>query len=108
MSSSEPYRLWAGDDTTISGLQCLFQPKCYFDGSDMKMWLYKPARFRINDGDDEPKSHAIDFILVCPECGNKEMFGVAISKEHYEHIQKWIKRNPKRIVPRFVNMAQTV
>ena len=91
----KPYRLWAGDEKNEAlGLQCLFWPKCDFCGARMAFWCAKPHKFSINDGDDVPRSHAIDIELYCPLCGYWEAFGVAVSKEHYEHVVEWGKRQP--------------
>ena len=88
----KPYRLWAGDESVVTGLVCLFVPKCEFCGHDMEFWCAKPIKFSINDGDDVPRSHACDVEMWCPECKSWDQFGVAISKEHYEDLSKWCRR----------------
>jgi len=99
LPETNPYRLWGEDGTTISGLACLFQLLCKFDGTPMALGLYKPTKFAINDGTNEKNSHAIDVTLICPKCGFKEMYGVAISKKHYDDLQEWIAGSPKKIIP---------
>jgi len=94
---NKPYRLWAGDENNkVIGLQCLFQPKCAYCNANMEFWCCKPHKFSINDGDDVKRSHALDIEVSCPECGSWEAFGVAISREHYEHITKWGRRQPNK------------
>jgi len=104
----QPYRLWAGDTSTISGLMCLFQPICEFDGAKMELGMYKPLEFGINDGSKKKNAHAVDVVMICPECGFKDVFGVAVSKAHYDSIQKYIKFHPKKIAPYFVRPETTV
>jgi hypothetical protein len=93
----KPYRLWAGDESNkVIGLQCLFWPKCEYCGTKMSFWCAKPHRFSINDGDDHPRSYAVDIELYCPACGFWEAFGVAISSDHYDYITKWGNKQPNR------------
>lgn len=91
--TDKPYRLWAGDeDNEAFGLQCLFTPKCPYCDATYGFWNAKPHRFSINDGDDIKRSHALDIEFLCPKCGHWAMFGVAISKEHFDNIVAWGRR----------------
>lgn len=92
------YRLWAGDENVTTGLVCKFTPKCEFCDVAMEFWSAKPAKFAINDGTNEKNSHALDVIMWCPECGYISLFGVAISKEHYDFIQRRIKFLPHKVL----------
>lgn len=91
-----PYRLWAGDETVTTGLVCLFQPKCQFCETNMQVWTIKPQNFEINDGTGHKNAHAMDIEMWCPTCGYTEMFGVPISKEHYEFVQRRLKFLPNK------------
>ena len=94
-----PYRLWVGDESSTTGLRCLFTPQCRFCNVGMEFWNAVPQRFAINDGTGKKNAHAVDILTRCPKCGNTDLFGVAISKEHYEHIQRRLKFLPKTYVP---------
>ena len=50
----------------------------------MEFWMAKLQKFSINDGDDVPRSHAIDIEVWCRSCGYWQTHGVAISPEHYD------------------------
>ena len=91
-----PYRLWAGDDGITTGLKCLFTPQCKFCDVGMQFWSVTPQKFAINDGTKEKKSHAMDIVIWCPECGYINIFGVAVSKEHYEFIQRRLRFLPHK------------
>ena len=91
-----PYRLWAGDDKITTGLKCLFTPQCAFCDIGMQFWSVTPQKFSINDGTKEKKSHAMDIVLWCPECGHINLFGVAVSGDHYEYIQRRLKFLPHK------------
>ena len=92
----KPYRLWAGDENTVTGLVCLFIPKCYFCETEMVFWCAKPIKFSINDGDDVQRSHACDVEMWCPNCFSWEQFGVAVSPEHYDDLYRWCHGHPER------------
>ena len=96
--SKQPYRLWAGDEDVTTGLQCLFTPKCIHCDVAMEFWSAKMAKFAINDGTDEKNSHACDILMWCPQCGYINLFGVAVSKEHYEFVQRRLKYLPHKII----------
>ena len=99
MYKEKPYRLWAGSEDDYLGLECLFWPECCHCEEKMEFWAAKPIRFSINDGDDIPRSHAIDIEVRCPKCGLWEPFGVAVSKEHWENVIKFGRTHPnKRIL----------
>ena len=93
-----PYRLWAGDEDVTTGLKCLFTPQCRFCNTGMEFWEAVPQNFEINDGTGEKNSHALDVTTWCPKCGHMNLFGVAVSKEHYEFIQRRINFLPKKYV----------
>jgi len=96
--ADKPYRLWAGDEDATFGLMCLFTPQCRFCDVGMEFWLATPQKFAINDGTDKKNSHAVDIMMWCPECGHINLFGVAVSKEHYEFIQRRLKFLPHKKV----------
>ena len=91
-----PYRLWGGDEDVTTGLKCLFTPQCRHCHVSMEFWAGKPLNFEINDGTGERNSYALDVTMWCPECGYLDLFGVPISKEHYEFIQKRLKFLPQK------------
>jgi hypothetical protein len=95
-SDDMPYRLWGGDEEVTTGLKCLFTPQCKFCHVGMEYWQSVPQRFSINDGTGETNSHALDVLMWCPKCGHLNLFGVAVSKEHYEFIQRRVNFLPKR------------
>lgn len=97
--ADKPYRLWGGDESVTTGLVCLFVPKCMHCGTNMEYWSSELRKFEINDDTDKKNSHALDIVMWCPECGHINLFGVAISKEHYEFIQRRLKFLPHKKVP---------
>ena len=94
-----PYRLWVGDESSTTGLRCLFTPQCRFCNVGMEFWNAIPRNFAINDGTGKKNAHAVDILTWCPECGSIDLFGVAVSKEHYEFIQRRLRFLPKKYIP---------
>jgi len=91
-----PYRLWVGDESVTTGLKCLFTPTCALCETSMEFANAKPQNFAINDGTGKKNAHALDVLMWCPECGCIEIFGVAVSKEHYDFIQRRLKFLPQK------------
>jgi len=81
-------RVWREDGETLSGLACSETFKCQFCNSDMGFWMAKLQKFSINDGDEIPRSHAIDIEVWCKSCGYWQTHGVAVSPEHYNERTK--------------------
>jgi len=58
----------------------------------MKRIVAKPLRFDLHDTKvshkepDEQDARAVDMDFWCPNDGYKVVFGVAVSREHYERI----------------------
>lgn len=73
-------RLWREDFTTETGLQGLFVPKCKHCDVMGDFYMAKCHKFPLHDG----FAHHIDIEMRCSDCGYWWVYGVAISKEHYE------------------------
>jgi hypothetical protein len=43
----------------------------------------KPHTFLLDADEEEKRSYAIDVEMQCPWCGFWDVFGVAITKEHF-------------------------
>ena len=51
--------------------------------------------FPLYDDDYDYQSHALDRTYICDLCGFRVVFGLAITKEHYEAITEWKKEKKK-------------
>jgi hypothetical protein len=66
---------------------CIFHPKTRLTSSISTMIV-----FPVEQGDGSKKpGHAMDITMVCPECGYREMFGVAL----HEHEADWMMKTMK-------------
>ena len=93
------HRPWTEDDAEncLFGLKSDHDFKCLFCGGDMIVHNAKLMEFTIPGG-DEKGSKAIDVVLTCRGCGYIDIFGVAVSEEHWAKtkgkILKHLETNP--------------
>jgi len=78
------YRPWAEDDdpSCFMGLKTTHQFTCLFCNADMQVHDVKLMEFSLR-GDERKDSHAIDVVLWCSRCGYIDIYGVAVSEEHW-------------------------
>lgn len=79
---------WHDDPTCLLGLHCDFHPKCKFCGTKLKLFSTNLLEFALDKSKQDEKSHALDVNFMCPSCGYIDIFGVAISEEHWGKILK--------------------
>lgn len=81
---------------TFMGLSCHFPMKCPMCQDTMNLDNAKLFKFFLPNVKRE--SYAIDVVMGCPSCGMTDIFGVAISQEHYiktfKKIKGYLKKNP--------------
>ena len=88
-------RPWVVSDDTYMGLVAEFIPMCpYHEEEEMKFVESKLLKFAL-EYEGDPDSHAVDVVVMCPECGYTDVFGVAISKEHWDKVQGKITESVK-------------
>lgn len=80
--------VWENDASTLVGLKSSIHPLCLFhrDSKPTVMELFdtKLLHFKLHPTyEDEPWSFAIDVDLMCPYCGWRDLYGVAIDEEHF-------------------------
>jgi len=78
---------WQEDPTAKFGLRCTFHPKCPFCKTPLRVLTTNLLDFKL-DEEQEINSHALDVDFMCPACGYLDIFGVAISEEHWGRILK--------------------
>lgn len=49
-----------------------------------------------NDKPEEYDSHALDRTFKCDLCGYRIVFGIAVSKEHHDAINNWMREEEKK------------
>ena len=78
------------DPEITMGLRCNFPITCPFHGGKTIMGIHdaKVFKFFLDKEQLRPESHAIDVVMVCPECGYIEIYGVAVTDDHYWRVQK--------------------
>ena len=70
-------------------LDCAFAPTCYYHPKKILQVLkIDVLRFKNMMHGKPIMSNAIDVKMVCPECGSRELFGVALSEEEFDRIYK--------------------
>ena len=82
------------NDDSFMDLQCNFDFTCPFHGEGSTMVLHDSKLFKFNLDKDKERdlSHAIDVVVRCPDCGYIDIYGVAVSDEHYGRIYERIER----------------
>ena len=93
MKSNEGY--WEEDWTAKMGLRCKFHPKCYFCGARLRLFDTGLLDFPLDENKPEKRSHAVDCNFMCPECGWRSIFGVAVSKKHWGRLLKMLEKMAK-------------
>jgi len=75
------------DNGSWANLECDFQPLCRFCKTPLIAWYLGLFNFPLNEPDwwerGIQNGHAVDVICICPECGYRKAFGVALDKEHW-------------------------
>jgi len=72
--------VWEICEDSLLGLQCSGTPHCDICDVPLEMLCAKPHTFLLSD---KTRAFAMDIEMKCPICGRWEVFGVAISKDHY-------------------------
>jgi len=80
-------------DDSFMDLRCNFPIICPFHGEKtvMKLSDSKLFKFFLQADTSRDESHAIDVVCRCPDCGYMDIYGVAVSDEHYWRIYERIK-----------------
>jgi len=80
-------------------LHPLFEFKCLgcrTPKADFTETGYSLCRFPIyDDKPEEYDAHALDRTFKCDLCGYRVVFGIAVSKEHHDAINDWMKQGEK-------------
>jgi hypothetical protein len=76
-----------------AAMGCSFTPTCIFHPkSRLILSTSSMIVFPVERGDGSKQAgHAMDLTMVCPECGYREMFGVAL----HEHEADWMMQTMK-------------
>ena len=81
-----------GDWDSDLGVTCNFDPVCPFHEkkkTSMVVNNCKLLNFSLRE-DEDWDSHALDVVFECPYCGYKDIFGVAISREHHQKVVAYV------------------
>ena len=85
-----------GDFDSRMGITGTFRNECSFHpGVGMIVKHCNVQAFSLRQ-DDNWDSRAVDVVFTCPECGYIDVFGVAISLEHYDKIQARLEEDSKK------------
>lgn len=80
------------ENGTFAGLEADFAPTCPYCGGYLEAVAVKLLNFQLNEPAwwerGEKRAHAIDVECWCPECGYWEPYGVAVSEDHWNAVQK--------------------
>lgn len=81
--------------TDPANMACSFIPSCvYHQKTSLTLSTSSMIVFPVEQGDGTKKpGHATDLTMVCPDCGYREMFGVAMSADEAD----WMFRATKGI-----------
>ena len=82
------------NDDSFMDLKCNFDFRCPFHGEESVMVIHdsKLFKFELDKDSGRDMSHAIDVVVRCPDCGYIDVYGVAVSNEHYGRIYERIER----------------
>ena len=83
------HRPWSQDfgEDCLMGLKSDHEFSCLFCGTKMVIHNAKLMAFSLTDS-EEKDSKAIDVVLTCMGCGYVDIYGVAISEEHWAKTEK--------------------
>lgn len=81
---------WIRDDRALYGVRANFKPVCPYCKTSLRWLQSKLLSFNPWDKSEDAvkDSHAVDTECVCRDCGWWCTFGVAISPEEHDKIQK--------------------
>ena len=78
------------DNGTWANLEADFQPMCRYCKIPTECSHLKLFKFPLNEPDywerGEMNAHAVDVNTRCPQCGFKQMFGVAVEPEYWNKL----------------------
>ncbi len=89
---------WTVKLTDPPEISCNFTPHCAFHGGDTRLlpMQLQPIMFPVYGGADISLGHAVDFHVKCPDCGYREIFGVAVSEAEFDELMKCAKKNAEK------------